>query len=384
MRRPPSARSAIAAVAALLALSALSACGQNAPPPAVPDRPVPVVTIATSTLRDAIVVVGDVQATKDVDAAFRVGGRVIERTVNIGDTVKAGQILAKLDPTNDESALKAAKALVSAARANVITTRNAYERQQSLMDQGFTTRVRYEEAKQAWETAQASLEDGEARIEAAADRLRFTQLHADAPGVVTARGAEVGEVVQPGRMIVRIARDDGRDAVFDAPASVLRAGSGDTVIRITSVSDPAITATGRVREVSPQADPVTGTFKVRVGLDSPPQALRLGATVTGAFDVTSNVVVTIPATALTASGTAPAVWVVDPASSTVALRPVEILRFDTRDVVVSQGLDPGDVVVAAGVQALHPGQRVRPLAPMRAAFPDMIRRAIRESRELRG
>ncbi|MHB2169860.1 efflux RND transporter periplasmic adaptor subunit [Alsobacter sp. R-9] len=355
--------------AAALLLPILSGCGKDDGADARAGRPVPVVTVATSTVRDAILVTGDIQATKDVDAGFRVGGRVIERTVNVGDRVAAGQLLARLDPTTEETALKAAQATLAAARADITTTRNAYERQQSLIDQGFTTRPRYDQAKQAWETAQARLQDAEARVEAAADRVRFTQLRADAAGVVTARGAEVGEVVQPGRMIVRIARDDGRDAVFDAPASVLRAGSGDTVIRVALVSDPAVVTTGRVREVAPQADPVTRTFRVRVGLDSPPEAMRLGAPVNGSFDLASAVVVSIPASALTSTGRTPAVWVVDPKTSTVSLRPIDVLRFETGRVVVSNGIDPGDVIVAAGVQALHPGQRVKPLAPTRTASP---------------
>jgi RND family efflux transporter MFP subunit len=348
---------------------------------------VPVVTVATSTFREAVLLTGDIQATKDVEASFRVGGRVVERPVNIGDRVSAGQLLARLDPSTAESALKAAKAAQSAARTEVTTTQNSYARQQALIDQGFTTRARYEEALRAYETAQARLKDAEASVEAAADRLRFTQLRADAAGLVTARGAEVGEVVQPGRMVVRIARDEGRDAVFDAPASILRMGSDNTPIRVALVSDPAVVAAGRVREVSPQADPVTRTFKVRVGLDAAPATMRLGSPVNGSFDMASDVVVAIPAAALTSSNRSPAVWVVDSNSSTVALRPVEILRFEAADVIVAQGLDPGEVIVAAGVQALHPGQRVTPLPRTKAASLGRTRlftTAERAGRELRG
>jgi RND family efflux transporter MFP subunit len=363
----------------------LAGC-QAEQPPASAGRPVGVVTVEASVLRDAASLTGDIQARKDVDAAFRVGGRMIERGVNVGDRVTAGQVLAKLDPATEQNALTAAKATLAAARGDVATARNTFDRQDRLLVQGFTTRPRFDQARQALETAQSRLEDAEARVETARDRLRFTELRADAAGVVTARGAEPGEVVQPGRMIVRIARDDDRDAVFDVPAGLL-AGGADVRIRVTLVADPTVGAEGRVREVAPEADPVTRTFRVRVALERPPEAMRLGATVNGAFDLRSSVVVAIPASALTSSNRTPAVWIVDPVTSSVSLRLVDVLRFEPNRVVIAQGLEPGDVIVSAGVQALHPGQRVKPLAPQRSSSSEKNRapgasagNAARESR----
>jgi RND family efflux transporter MFP subunit len=130
---------------------------------------------------------------------------------------------------------------------------------------------------------------------------------------------------------------------------------------VSLTDDPAVTATGRIREVAPQADPVTRTFEVKVGLTEPPAAMRLGATVTGRLLLDPSLTIDIPATALTQSNQQPAVWIVDPATSTVSLRPIDVLRYDPDAVVVSKGLAPGDVVVTAGVQALHPGQKVRRL-----------------------
>lgn len=370
----------------LIVFALLAGCGKEEVADGRAPRPVPVVTVAPTLVRDAVVATGDIQASKDVDAGFRTGGKIAEILASVGDRVTPGQVLARLDPSTEENALKAARAMLASARAEVTTTRSAYERQQALIDQGFTTRPRYEQAKQAFETAEARLEDAEARVETASDRLRFTVLRADAAGVVTARGAEAGEVVPAGRMIVRLARDEGRDAVFDAPASMLRAGSAETRVRVALLSDPGVTAVGQVREVSPQADPVTRTFRVRVGLEAAPEAMRLGAVVSGSFDVASAVVVTIPATALTASGNGAAVWVVDRTTATVALRPIDVLRFETGSVVVSQGLDPGEMVVSAGVQALHPGQRIKPLTPgTRAqATPGAASAATKIEREPRG
>lgn len=345
----------------VLVAAALAACGSAEEAERLAGRPVEVVVVGPTEITDAVLLTGDVQAKKDVDAAFRIGGKLVERSVDVGATVKAGQLLARLDPVTEQNALQAAKATLAAARGELATARNAFERQENLWEQGFTTRPRFDQAQQALDTAQARLEDAEARVDAASDRLRFTELRADAPGVVTARGAEPGEVVQPGLMIVRMARDDGRDAVFDVPAAIVQAGAPGQGVDVSLAADPAVTARGRVREVSPQADPVTRTFQVRVGLDSPPEAMRLGSTVNGSFHQVSNVVVAIPARALTSSGGAPAVWIVDPASSTVALRAVDVLRFESGRVVLGQGLEPGESIVAAGVQALRPGQKVKPL-----------------------
>jgi len=166
-------------------------------------------------------------------------------------------------------------------------------------------------------------------------------------------------VVQAGQMIVRLARQGGRDAVFDVPAQLLRSAPSDSEITVRLTDDPSVMAIGRVREVAPQADPVTRTFEVKVGLSDPPEAMRLGATVTGSVQLESEPVIAIPASALTEFNRQPAVWIVDPKGLTVSLRNVELLRHDPGTVVIAQGLDTGDIVVTAGIQALHPGQKVR-------------------------
>jgi RND family efflux transporter MFP subunit len=160
-------------------------------------------------------------------------------------------------------------------------------------------------------------------------------------------------------MVVTLAREGGRDAVFDVPGQLMRSAPRDTPITVSLIDDPGVTASGRVREVAPQADPVTRTFEVRVGLANPPVAMRLGATVAGRITLASEAILDVPATALVTSNQQPTVWVVDPATSTVSLRPIDVLRFDPDAVVVAKGLAPGDVVVTAGVQALYPGQKVR-------------------------
>lgn len=347
--------------AALVMLGAtLASCG-NEQAPQAEGRPVGVVTVEAGQMADDVQLSGEIQAKKDVELAFRIGGRVLERPVNVGDRVKAGQIVARLEPTLEQNALTAALAALEAARGEVGTARNTFERQERLMAQGFTTRPRFDQALRAQETAQAQLENAEAQVELARDRLGFTELRADVAGVVTARQIEPGEVVQPGQVVVQIARDDARDAVFNVPAAMLAGHLADARIRVALADAPAVTAYGAVREVAPQADPVTRTFAVRVGLQNPPDAMRLGSTVVGTVELSTAAVIAIPASALTQLGRSPAVWIVDPAKSTVSLRSVDVLRFDPGKVVLSQGLEPGETIVSAGIQALHPGQRVRPL-----------------------
>jgi RND family efflux transporter MFP subunit len=312
---------------------------------------------------EPVLLTGHIQAEDEVSLAFRISGRMIERPVNIGDRVEPAQVVAKLDPQNEVNALRSTKAGLAAAEAQLTQARAAFERQRTLLAQGHATRAQFDLAEKGLRTAQAQVDDAEIQVKIAADRVSYTILQADAAGTVTARGAEPGEVVQAGQMIVQIARKDGRDAVFDVPAQLLRSASTDPQVTVRLTDDPSVTTIGRVREISPQADPVTRTFQVRVGLTNPPPAMLLGSTVTGTVQLETAPVIAIPASALTEVNRQPAVWIVDPASQTVSMRNVELLRHDPGTVVISHGLDTGDIVVTAGVQALHPGQKVRLLGP---------------------
>ena len=160
-------------------------------------------------------------------------------------------------------------------------------------------------------------------------------------------------------MIVQLARQGGRDAVFDVPEQLIRNSPPDTLVDIALTNDPQVKATGRVREVSPQADAATRTFQVKVGITDPPAAMKLGDTVVGRVRLTAPPGVEVPASALTETDGHPAVWVVDPQSKTVSLRDVEVARYDQADIVISKGLKTGEFVVTAGVQTLRPGQKVR-------------------------
>ena len=343
----------------LAVATVLASCKPDTKVEAPEIRPVRTVTAAKGKAGETVVLTGHVQAEDEPAFAFRIAGRMIKRPVNVGDRVEAGQVLAKLDPENELNELRSAESTLAAAQGQLTYARGDFDRQRQLLANGHTPRARFDQSQNALQSAQSQVDNAEAQLRIARDRVSWTTLEADAPGTVTARGAEPGEVVQAGQMIVRLARQGGRDAVFDVPAQLLRSAPSESEITVRLTDDPNVTATGRVREIAPQADPVTRTFEVKVGLSDPPQAMRLGATVTGSVKLESEPVISIPASALTELNRQPAVWIVDPKNLTVSMRNVELLRHDPGTVVIAQGLDTGDIVVTAGIQALHPGQKVR-------------------------
>jgi RND family efflux transporter MFP subunit len=353
----PGARAARLSALALLAL--LAACKPAEGPEPEPIRPVRVTTVESQEGGETVSLTGQVEAQEEVSLSFRVGGRMIERSVNVGDRVRAGQVVARLESDTPRNALRSARAELTAVRARLVEAQNNFERHRSLLDRGFITRAMFDQAEQAYRTARAQVDSVQAQVNIAETQLGYANLISDSSGTVTARRAEPGEVVGPGQPIIQLAREGGRDAVFDVPARVIEITPADVEVVVTLSSDPKVRTTGRVREVSPQADPVTRTFKVRIGLNDPPAAMRLGSTVTGSVRLGAGPGIDIPASALTAANQRPAVWVLDPASSTVSLRNIEVLRYDLARVAVAEGLQPGDIVVTAGVQTLRPGQQVR-------------------------
>jgi RND family efflux transporter MFP subunit len=349
--------------ALLAAALGLAGCAEERSAEPAAHRPVATVVIEPAKVSDAARFSGDIQAEKEVAHAFRIGGRLLERPVNVGDTVSEGQVIARLEDQTERSTVVAAEAAVYAARGEVSKRETDFDRQSQLMAQGFTTRPRYDEARQRLVTAQAAYEDAKAQLESARDRLGFTELRATVSGTVTARGAEPGEVVQAGQSVVSVARGDGRDAVFNIAARFIEAAASEIVVDVTLVSDPTVSVQGRVREIAPQADPQTGTFRVRVGLDNAPATMVLGAPVTGSVTLETEAAIVIPASALTMLDRDPAVWVIDPGTGAVQKRAVDVVRFEPRTVVLSGGVAPGERIVTGGIQALHPGQRVRVLEP---------------------
>jgi membrane fusion protein, multidrug efflux system len=348
-------------VSAGFALAALAACSESSSAPPPQDRPVRVVTVEHRVVSEPIVMTGHIRPQEEVNLAFRIDGKLIERRVSVGDQVSPGQVVARLDSQNEQNSLRSAEADLSAAQATLTQAQRAEGRQRELMAKGFTTRTQYDQAQQQLQTAQAQIDSAEARLRAARDRLGYTDLRADAVGFVIAKGAEPGEIVRGGQMVVQLAREGRKDAVFDVPAQLLQLRGVPTnpIVEIALADNPNIKTTGMVREVASQADPTTRTFPVRIALTNPPEEMRLGATVVGGITLTSPPVMEIPGTALTQTDGKPAVWVVNSNNKTVALRNVEIARYEPNSVIVTAGLRDGEIVVTAGVHVLRPGQKVR-------------------------
>jgi membrane fusion protein, multidrug efflux system len=347
--------------ALLIALTAasLAACQREVEVQAPEERPVRAVMVARGEVGSPTTLTGRIEARDEAALAFRISGRIVENNLKLGDRVNPGQVLARLESQNELNALRTAQAGLAAAEAQLTEAGNRFDRQETLLADGWTTRARFDEAQQALRTAQSRVDDAEAQLKTAHDLVSFTELKADAPGVLTAIGPRAGEVVQAGQMIARIARQDGRDAVFEVPAQVIRSAPPDPEITVTLTEDPTALAIGRVREVSPQADPVSRTFEVKVGLTDPPEAMRLGTAVTGRMPANASADIEVPSAALTRFNRQPAVWIFDPSSHTVSLQNVDVLRFDQDTVAISGGLYEGQIVITAGMQALHPGQMVR-------------------------
>ena len=345
------------AVAALIAAT-LAGCDKTTPPVSEA-RPVRTVAVEQGARGEIVSLTGQVRPKDEVALAFRLDGRMIERPVHVGDRLAPGQVVARLDPQIQQNALRSAEANLASADAVLTEARLTFARQQELLKDGWTTRANFDEVQQKLLTAQAQVDSAQAQARTAREQQSYTVLSADAAGAVTAVGAEPGEVVHAGQTVVQIARDGGRDAVFDVPEQLIRNGPRDPMVEIALTNDAQVKATGRVREIAPQADSATRTFRVKVGIVDPPAAMRLGATVVGRLRLSPPPGFQVPASALTETDGRPAVWVIDPQTRTVSLRSVEVARYDQAAVLISKGLNAGEFVVTAGVQTLRPGQTVR-------------------------
>ncbi|WP_407941728.1 efflux RND transporter periplasmic adaptor subunit [Mesorhizobium neociceri] len=290
--------------------------------------------------------------------SFRVGGRVAERLVDVGQHVDKDAVLARIDPQEQESDLRSAQADLDAAQAQLTQAAAAFERQKTLLAQGFTTRRDYDAADQAQKVAQGSVDQAQSALSNARENLSFTELKAGAAGVITARQVEAGQVVQAAQTVFTVAEDGDRDAVFNVQETLVAKTAPSPSVAITLLADPQVKAIGKVREVSPAVDPASGSVRVKVGIADTPTGMPLGATVIGSVNAIPAKAVILPWQALTSIEGKPAVWVVDPSTKAVATALVNVLAFDSGVVVVDKGLEAGQSVVTAGGQLLSPGQTV--------------------------
>ena len=344
-----------AAIAGVLALSACSS--EEAPPP--PPRTARVIVAEPAPLMLAAEGSGTIASQTTTTVGFLVSGRLATRSVDVGSVVTAGETIAAIDPTDLQNQLDAAKSQVDAATASVNQTSAEEVAKRQLLQDGFTTQSEYNQALKALQTAQADLASAQANLRLATDQLGYATLTSPVAGAVITTGADPGQVVQAGQMIVQIADTALLDAVFSVPAQIAglaRTGSGNVTVWLQQ--DPTVRVTGSVRQISPTADPTTGTYTIKVGLQDPPPEMRIGALVRGRAEQSGSDVISIPPTALVQTGSQPQVWIVGE-DGAVHLTPVTGARYDTEAVLISEGIKDGDLVVIAGVNSLAEGQVVK-------------------------
>lgn len=304
------------------------------------------------------IIVGDVQPRYKTDYSFRSLGRLIARPVNVGDIVEKGQLLATTDAVAAELAVRSALAELSSAQGQFTNASGTTDRQRTLIETGATTKANLDNAEQGSAAAKAAVARAESNLIKAREQLGYTRLSADYAGVVTAVGAETGQVVSPGQAVITVARPDVREAVIDVSdelANTLRIGMRSTV---SLQIDPQTQAQGTIREISPQADASTRTRRVRITLEAPPEMFRLGTTVTASLPSSPVQGVRLPTAAILESDGKAGVWIVDPPTSTVTLRQIQIKSARDAAAVVG-GVGAGERIVIAGVHQLKEGQKVR-------------------------
>ncbi|TXH62905.1 MAG: efflux RND transporter periplasmic adaptor subunit [Burkholderiaceae bacterium] len=345
----------------LAGLAVLAACSKPEPAPA-PVRAVRTLTVAPQSAGGVQEYAGEVRARTESRLGFRVGGKIVRRDADLGDNVKAGQLLAQLDPQDLRLGQEAAKAALSAAQVNHDQAAADFKRFKELRDQGFISSAELERRETALKAALAQLEQARAQSSVQGNQAAYASLLADAKGVITAVEAEPGMVVAAGTPVLRLAHDGPRDVVFAVPEDKLAlirqlaAVPGRFSVKLWGEDSTALPAS--IREISAAADPVTRTFLVKADVGKAP--VKLGQTATVRVELPQTAGVTkLPLTALKEEQGRSIVWLVDRESMTVRAQAVQVAGADGNDAVITGGLQPGQVVVTAGVHVLNPGQTVK-------------------------
>ncbi len=339
-------------------VAVLAACSKP-PTSEEPIRAVKVQTIAADAAGGRHEYAAEVRSRTESRLSFRVGGKIVRRAVNLGDAVKAGQVLAQLDPLDLKLGQDAARAALTAAQVNLDQASADFKRFKELRDQGFISSAELERRDTSLKAAQAQLDQARAQAGMHGNQAAYSTLVADASGVITAVDAEPGMVVSAGAPVLRLAHDGPRDVVFSVPedkVSQLRAAAGALKVKVWGANGEALPAT--VREVSAAADPMTRTFMIKADIGR--ADVKLGQTATVLIDLPKTQGITkLPLTAVMEHQGKTAVWLLDQTTMTVAPQPIQVAGAEGNTVLVRGGITPGQVVVTAGVHVLTPGQKVK-------------------------
>lgn len=339
-------------------LALLAACGAEEPVVEPPVRPVKSLVVQPFGQQPTIFS-GTVEPQVSTDYSFQILGRLVDRLVDVGDTVSEGALLATLDARVQEQDVQAAEAALASAEASLANAGGVATRQRALQTSSFATQAAVEDAEQLFQSARSAELQARASLDQTRERLDDTRIVADFAGIVTAVSAEDGQVVSPGESVLTVARPDLRDAVIDLPgpfADLLAIGAP---LPVALELDPSVSATGTVREIAPLADPVTRSRRVRVALREPPEGFRLGTIVRVALTGDEAQALALPEAAILRRDGETFVWVISAGGDAVALRSVAVREAGDGRWAVESGLEGGERVVAAGVNSLSEGQRVR-------------------------
>ncbi|MCZ3381595.1 efflux RND transporter periplasmic adaptor subunit [Kosakonia sp. SOY2] len=339
----------------------LTGCGEKKTDHAAPPRPVRYLVVAQASPNPGTVRTGEIHAHDETVLAFRLDGRMVSRQVDIGARVHAGQVLATLESETGKNQLASATADMESARAAEQLAALNLNRMQKLMPSGAIARTQLDSARADWQSAASRLKSSAAAVRNARDNLAWTQLTAPADGVITRVSASAGQVVSAGESIFTLATSDARDVVFAiADPQLLPAQAVRThLFSVALLADPTQKTTGVLRDISPQADPQTRTWQVRLTLQSPPAAMALGASATVDIPVATSPGFVVPASALSRVGDQPAVFVIDKQSQ-AQLRTVTLASYTASSAVIATGISAGDRVITAGVSKLRAGEKVTP------------------------
>ena len=351
-----------AAAVACAAFSWMPASASRAAASEPVARPARVMEIAYQQRSQSLVLAGTVVPRIESTLGFRVAGKIIARTVDVGTIVKPGDLIAQLDPADYRLAVDNARAALASADADYTRAKADHERYLNLRGTGAFTPQTLEQRQSLAATTLAKVEQARSQLSSAENNLAYTELRADAPGVVTAVQAEVGQVMTQGQGVVRVARTDELEILVGVPEHRLKAVRQAKAASFELWSDPGHRHAAKLRELSPSADPMTRTYPARFSVIDPPEFIGLGMTATLAFERPDAApVAEVPLSAIFQRGTQPAVWVVDRQSGTVALRPVTIARWRDDTAAIASGVKDGEMIATAGVHKLEAGQKVKPV-----------------------
>jgi RND family efflux transporter MFP subunit len=367
--RPVRRAAGAVALAAALTLAACSKKEAAAPAP----RPVVALAVqADGNAMPAASLPGEVQSRYSTPLSFRVGGKIIERRVRLGDAVKSGQIVALLDPADAQKNAASAQAQLEAAQHGLVFAKQQLDRDQAQAKENLIAPAQLEQTTNAYASALAQRDQTAQQAALAKNQLQYTTLVAAHAGVITAEQADTGQNVSAGQAVYNLAWSGDIDVLCDVPESALAGFAVGQSANVTLAALPGRKFTARVRELSPAADSQSRTWRARLTLDNPGPDVRLGMTADVAPQASSQAngaarqtgFFTLPVTALFHEGREPAVWVVRSADNALELRRVTVTRYTERTVVIGQGLKDGERVVLQGVHTVTAGEKVRVIAPL--------------------